>query len=158
MAIKPELTQLQLAAMHAILYRKRLKTLLPDIGDPPNKARVAAVLFKAVGLPPSEFRQMNAGQLIPFVDLAIEAMSPATPRAPSVTAEPHTNVADNAKKSRKQLPDSPDVRDLCAKLSKRKDGSVLMDIARRLTREPKGDCPKADKLMRQARRFRELWE
>ena len=66
------------------------------------------------------------------------------------------NAADNSKKSGPMLPDSPDVRDLCALLAKRhKTGKSLNKIAREFTH---GNVPKANSLLRQARRFRHLWD
>ena len=56
-----------------IRYRERLLVLSTDIGNPPNKEKVAALLFKLVKLPPSEFRQMSAKSRLEFVELAIEA-------------------------------------------------------------------------------------
>jgi hypothetical protein len=56
-----------------IRYRERLLVLAPDIGNPPNKEKVAVLLFKLVKLPPSEFRQMSAKSRLEFVELAIEA-------------------------------------------------------------------------------------
>lgn len=79
--LPPMSAEVAMALSH-LHYRARLKVLIPDIGDPPNKSTVAAVLFKAVGLPPSEFRQMNEAQLLPFVEQAIAAMKSAEPQKP----------------------------------------------------------------------------
>lgn len=76
MAKTISLTPRQLAGLWELRYRERLKLLIPDIGNPPDRAFVAAVLFKWIGLPPSEFWAMTAQRLIPFVNLAIEAKSP----------------------------------------------------------------------------------
>lgn len=59
------------ARLWEIQFRKRLRVLIPDIGDPPDRTFVAAVLFKLIGLPPSEFRSMNSQQLIPLINQAI---------------------------------------------------------------------------------------
>lgn len=70
---------------------------------------------------------------------------------------------DTTKKISRQQPDNVDVRDLCHKLSKNRNAirakkKFPIDIAREHTREQKGSDAKAQNLMRQARRFRHLWE
>lgn len=62
---------------------------------------------------------------------------------------------DNGKKSGPLMPDNADVRDLCALLAKQaKTGKSLNQIAREFTQ---GNSRKAASLLRQARRFRHLW-
>ena len=73
MAKNIRLTAEQAAAFFEFKYRQQLKVLIPNIGDPPNHARVAAELFRLVQLPPSEFRKMSAKDRIPFIDQAIKA-------------------------------------------------------------------------------------
>jgi len=57
---------------------------------------------------------------------------------------------------RTKLPDSVDVRDLCRALQKGlPQGRTQIEIAREFVGE---DGPKADNLLRQARRYRHLWK
>jgi hypothetical protein len=66
-----------------------------------------------------------------------------------------TAPADTAEKSRKKLPDNADVLDLCALLAKRKPHETEIGISRKFAR---GDERKARSLLRQARRYRHLYE
>lgn len=70
---------------------------------------------------------------------------------------------DNRDKIRQKLPDNIDVRDLCKLLEKNrtqiKAGTKTeIGVAREHTRELVGKCPKADNLLRQARRYTGLWK
>jgi hypothetical protein len=57
------------------------------------------------------------------------------------------------------LPNSPDVRDLCHLLQKGlPNGHTQSEIAREFTREMPDDDKKAQSLLRQARRFSDLWK
>ena len=73
-------------------------------------------------------------------------------KAPPAADEPDSKP-DNGKKS---LPDSADVRDLCRLLQKGlPTGHTQIEIAREFTGKDNG---KAESLLRQARRFRHLWQ
>jgi hypothetical protein len=72
------------------------------------------------------------------------------------TSQSGAETADTRKKSGPLMPDSADVRDLCALLAKRhKSGKSLNQIAREFTH---GNVQKANSLLRQSRRFRHLWD
>ena len=85
---------------------------------------------------------------------------------PSPLAESHSRQPfdpgeqpDNERKTRQNLPDNADVRDLCHLLAKKRgSGKPLIQIAREFTHETTGDSPKADSLLRQARRYSHLWK
>jgi hypothetical protein len=55
-------------------------------------------------------------------------------------------------------PDNPDVRDLCKDLAEKSHRMSHIEVAREFTGEQPGDDKKARSLLRQARRFRHLWE
>lgn len=62
------------------------------------------------------------------------------------------------KKRQRMYPDNVDVLDLCRALQKRSGSAKpLIQIARDFTGESMGNSPKADMLMRQARRYPHLW-
>jgi len=63
---------------------------------------------------------------------------------------------DTEEEKATRLPDTPDVRDLCRLLQQRLPrGETQIAVAREFTQ---GDEKKAESLLRQARRFRSLWE
>jgi len=66
---------------------------------------------------------------------------------------------DNPKNTGPRMPDNPDVRDLCAALAKHASGEgSLIQIARNFTREKPGNDRRARSLLRQACRYRHLWD
>ena len=72
-------------------------------------------------------------------------------------------VADKGRKIRQQQPDNVDVRDLCKLLEKSRaqiaaGKKTEIGVAREHTKEQVGACPKADNLLRQARRYPHLWK
>jgi hypothetical protein len=69
-------------------------------------------------------------------------------------------TADSGKKTGPLQPDNADVRDLCRLLEKNRNSSKksLNQVARDFTGESAGKDPKAQSLLRQARRFRHLWD
>jgi hypothetical protein len=71
--------------------------------------------------------------------------------------------ADTGSQIRQRQPDNVDVRDLCKLLEenqlKIKAGAKSeIGVAREFTREQVGNCPKAQNLLRQARRYPHLWK
>ncbi|MCI0331809.1 MAG: hypothetical protein L0228_01120 [Planctomycetes bacterium] len=89
---------------------------------------------------------------------------PVKPDLPEVVLQPNsTESTDNKKNISQPQPDNVDVRDLCYKLSKNRSAIASkkkypIDVAREHTGESKGNDSKAQSLMRQARRYRHLWE
>jgi hypothetical protein len=66
--------------------------------------------------------------------------------------------ADNAKKPENNLPENPDVRDLCLFLkAKRSDFATEIMCARGFCERHGIETEKASSLMRQARRYPHLW-
>lgn len=89
------------------------------------------------------------GEVQPKPDASVDSSPSAAP--------------DAQKKDAGNMPDSPDVRDLCHLLSKSRDRiasgkTSAISVAREFTKEQQGNDPKAQSLMRQARRFRHLWK
>ncbi len=83
---------------------------------------------------------------------------PASPGYRITERVKSATVSDRGTETRRIQPDNPDVRDLCALLAKRlKPGKTQAEIAREFTQESVGNDPKAQSLLRQARRFRHLW-
>jgi hypothetical protein len=67
--------------------------------------------------------------------------------------------ADSGQNSAPRLPDTPDVRDLCRLLQKElPKGRSHLEIAREFTGEMPDKDKKAKSLLRQARRYRHLWD
>ena len=67
--------------------------------------------------------------------------------------------ADTDRNSAPRLPDTPDVRDLCHLLQKDlPKGRTQNEIAREFTGEMPDNDKKAQSLLRQARRYRHLWD
>jgi hypothetical protein len=92
-------------------------------------------------------------------DSAYESLVSGLAAGPQKRAPESTGGADNVEKSRKIMPDNADVRDLCQLLEKHlKTGKSQRQIAREFTGERPGKDRKAQSLLRQARRFRHLWE
>ena len=96
---------------------------------------------------------------------AIERFDPINePLRSSVMSTPqNADDQDSAKKIRQRQPDNVDVRDLCKLLEKNrahlKAGTKSeIGVAREHTGEPIGNCPDADNLLRQARRYPDLWK
>ncbi len=71
------------------------------------------------------------------------------------TADSNTDTRENVPP---RIPESTDVRDLCQLLQKHlPKGQKQIEIAREFTGEMPGKDPKAKSLLRQARRYRNLW-
>lgn len=97
-------------AVREAQFRQRVKTWLPDVGDPPDLDRVAFAIFEAIGLQPSEFHKLNPTQRLRYVEHAIassgdrreEAKAPNTDSLvdPSVVAAKSTDApSPRAKRS-----------------------------------------------------------
>jgi hypothetical protein len=86
---------------------------------------------------------------------------PGTSKVSSEITAPAVNDgsrADSAKKKPVKWPDNQRVRNLCKILAERNPGDSQIELARQLTGEEAGNDSKAQSLLRQARRYRHLWD
>lgn len=68
------------AAKDELAFRKLLLSLGLDFGTPPDEAKVSALLFKVIGLPPSEFLQFDAAHRLRYLEIAAEKLQKKTGR------------------------------------------------------------------------------
>lgn len=63
-----------------LAFRRLLESLDGDFGSPPDLAKVSALLFKVIGLPPSEFRELTYAEKLAYMEMAAEKLQKKTGR------------------------------------------------------------------------------
>lgn len=106
--------------------------------------------------PTGRFRRIGCENALQATDDALSCLLNLT--VPANQQPAIIEHQDSGGKSFRQLPDNVDVRDLCALLEKNRGRKSLIQVARELTKEVAGRDSRAHSLLRQARRFRHLWD
>ncbi len=94
------------------------------------------------------------------VDQPTDSNPEPVPVPVAIAAE---KTQDKSENNRQRLPDNKDVLDLCQLLERNRVAiqsgkQTEIGVAREFTKEPVGNCPKADGFLRQARRYGHLWK